>query len=249
LTQLRPYRRPLYPRRMQAIRVGADAQSANSPRCASTRMWLWVAALCGFLFIADLGMVESERFIGYEAELRNNLFFLFRDTLPFNGLPALHAISFVGVASDPYVATVALFACVSAITAAYLLLTRRLWSTVLLITAVSGAVALAILTKEIIVRPLDGQGRHSFPSGHAMCSFVVCAVLIYLLWHTRQKPRVRRVGTVLVLILGVLYGLSTLTFHYPSEVLGGYALGGAWLSLVVGVLSGRLAHETAVRRP
>jgi undecaprenyl-diphosphatase len=212
-------------------------------RWAFSGLWLRVSVLCALLFVADLAVVESDRFIGYEVGLRNDYFSLFRDALPFNALPALHAIEFVGVVSHPYLASATLFGAICLCAAGLFLVDRRVWSSALLITAVFGDLALAGVTKAVIVRPLDGRWRHTFPSGHAMTSFVLCSVLIYLLWHSKLQAKACWAGVILLLMLGVLYGLSALTFHYPSEVLGGYALGGAWLALLLCAFSTRLGRE------
>ena len=69
-----------------------------------------------------------------------------------------------------------------------------------------------------------------FPSGHAMGEIAVVAALALLAWPTRWR------WWTLVLGVGfiVAYGASVvfLREHYPSDVLAGWCLGGAWVALL-----------------
>jgi membrane-associated phospholipid phosphatase len=99
------------------------------------------------------------------------------------------------------------------------------------------------LAKALIARPrprasLVAVSRHlsdpSFPSGHVVfyCSyFGFLFALAYL--HRRRAPLQSRVAMVLTAIPIVLVGISRiyLGVHWPSDVLGGYLLGAAWLPL------------------
>ncbi|MBC7338796.1 MAG: amidase domain-containing protein [Firmicutes bacterium] len=75
---------------------------------------------------------------------------------------------------------------------------------------------------------LVAVGGYAFPSGHAFVTLVLYGYLALLLG--RLAPR--RVGTRVVLLLLVLVvGVSRvyLGVHYPTDVLGGWVLGAAWL--------------------
>jgi membrane-associated phospholipid phosphatase len=74
---------------------------------------------------------------------------------------------------------------------------------------------------------------YSFPSGHATVATVVFGTFAFLLW-----PHARTTGRRVALVAGAvgviaLVGFSRLYLgvHYLSDVLGGFALGAAWLSL------------------
>src|SRR5437868_1130821 len=75
---------------------------------------------------------------------------------------------------------------------------------------------------------------YSFPSGHTMGSTVCYLLLAYLIASRPGTPPTRR--QLAFLIAGLLIaaiGLSRiyLGVHYPSDVLGGFAAGVAWLSV------------------
>jgi membrane-associated phospholipid phosphatase len=77
---------------------------------------------------------------------------------------------------------------------------------------------------------------YSFPSGHSMGSFIGIGMLLYLLgmyWHPSRAARnaVRLAGAALVILVGV--SRIYLGVHYPSDVLGGYAAGAAWMAVCV----------------
>jgi membrane protein DedA with SNARE-associated domain/membrane-associated phospholipid phosphatase len=113
------------------------------------------------------------------------------------------------------------------------------------LAAVTGSAVLNHLLKGLFQRPrpyfehpLLIETSYSFPSGHAMESFVVYGMLAYfavLALRTWES----RVGVVLgAALLVVLIGFSRmyLGVHYLSDVIAGYAAGGVWLSaLITGV--------------
>ncbi len=76
----------------------------------------------------------------------------------------------------------------------------------------------------------------SFPSGHALASMTAFGMLAFLISNSRFPPIVRRTAAVLCFILIAMIGFSRLFLgvHYLTDVLGGFALGGAWLCLAVG---------------
>lgn len=81
---------------------------------------------------------------------------------------------------------------------------------------------------------------YSFPSGHAMVSFVFYGVLIYLLWVNfgRAWPSYLASFFLPILILAIGTSRIYLGVHYPTDVLAGYAAGGFWLTgCIMGVHS------------
>jgi undecaprenyl-diphosphatase len=127
---------------------------------------------------------------------------------------------------------------------------RRLWQPlVMMAAAFLGAAGLYD-----IVKPAVGRARppaalqvggpdigRAFPSGHATQSIAFYGMLAVVLitWYAPRHRRLFAIGAALVtLVIGAsrLY----LGVHWLTDVLGGYALGLAWLSLLV-VASRRLA--------
>jgi membrane-associated phospholipid phosphatase len=113
------------------------------------------------------------------------------------------------------------------------------------LAAVAGSAILNHLLKGLFERPrphfehpLLVETSYSFPSGHAMESFVVYGMLAYFAVLVLRSWE-SRVGVVCgAALLVVLIGFSRiyLGVHYLSDVLAGYAAGGVWLSaLITGV--------------
>jgi undecaprenyl-diphosphatase len=91
---------------------------------------------------------------------------------------------------------------------------------------------------EDLVRVVDQADGYSFPSGHAMHHVVFLGMLGVVLWdHVKPGPG-RRLLVAAVGALLALVGLSRvyLGVHWPSDVLGAYAFGGA---VVVAAVWGR----------
>jgi len=131
------------------------------------------------------------------------------------------------------------------IVAAFLALGQRWLILGSWLAAVAGSAVLNHLLKGLFQRPrpyfehpLLIETSYSFPSGHAMESFVVYGMLAYFVVLALRTWE-SRVGVVLgAALLVVLIGFSRmyLGVHYFSDVIAGYAAGGVWLSaLITGV--------------
>lgn len=80
--------------------------------------------------------------------------------------------------------------------------------------------------------------NYSFPSGHALSSFIFCSVLIYIVWHGRLSNGWKWTLSVMLFLFAVSIGISriVLRYHYASDVLAGMCLGFAWAMLSLWVL-------------
>jgi membrane-associated phospholipid phosphatase len=96
---------------------------------------------------------------------------------------------------------------------------------------VLGANATTELLKHVLVPP------GSWPSGHATAamSLVLASVLAV---PARLRPAAAALGASLAIAVG--YSIVSAGLHYPSEVLGGFLVAGAWTLATVG---GLLAAE------
>lgn len=112
---------------------------------------------------------------------------------------------------------------------------------VLLAVAVLGTLFLSPLAKVIVDRdrprfanPVAHAAGQSYPSGHALTSFVGVAALAAV---CSPAPRryVLAVGALVVAAVG--FSRLILGVHYLSDVVGGWLLGLAWIGLVVLVFS------------
>ena len=75
----------------------------------------------------------------------------------------------------------------------------------------------------------------SFPSGHVLNLTAIFGFLIFLVIATVGHTLLRRVLTALLAIPVLTIGLARVYdgAHWPSDVLGGYVIGGIWLGLTI----------------
>jgi membrane-associated phospholipid phosphatase len=109
--------------------------------------------------------------------------------------------------------------------------------------AVAGSLVLTHVLKELIERPEIGlkQAEYSFPSGNATASLAGVVALILLLPPSRLRLWVASMGLAAVPLYGA--SLVFLLWHYPSDVVAGWALALAWvfaLRLAFGEVAGPL---------
>jgi undecaprenyl-diphosphatase len=131
---------------------------------------------------------------------------------------------------------------------------HRWWPVALLAVTIAGAVGLYNLVKHLVGRPrppsaiwIGHYSGASFPSGHAAQSIACYATLALIVGAgrpTRVKIAVFSVAALVVLIVGG--SRIYLGAHWLTDVLGGYALGVAWVAVV---LSAVLAAWPRPRRP
>lgn len=137
--------------------------------------------------------------------------------------------------------------------------TRR-WRPLLLLAAVSaGAAALDTLVKIAVARPrppaalaLSPTAGYAFPSGHTVQAAVYGGLAFLLAREVRSwwaKVAVWAGAVVVALLLGL--SRVYLGVHWLTDVLGGWALGTAWLAftLTVATTIGRLRPGAALFGP
>jgi undecaprenyl-diphosphatase len=76
----------------------------------------------------------------------------------------------------------------------------------------------------------------SFPSGHSVLAMVMYGVIVY---KTQDKLRSKWAKAALMagaflMVVGIGVSRVYLGAHYPSDVAGGYFVGAAWLTAVIG---------------
>ncbi len=78
----------------------------------------------------------------------------------------------------------------------------------------------------------------SFPSGHSSAAFIFYGLLIYLLCRAAIPKSLKYPAFAILALLSLLIGLSRvyLRVHFASDVLAGFCIGAAWLSLSLGIL-------------
>jgi undecaprenyl-diphosphatase len=193
-----------------------------------------LAAMLFFAFLAD--RIYNQEAFALDTFANPFLHSIASPTLDLvmNAITTLGAVQGVGVAL---------------IVAIALLLYRNLRAEALfLLVAIGGSVALNGTLKLVVERPRPPLPwahvlpDYSFPSGHSMNSFVFYLAIAIIVWVTFG----RRAGAIAVavgLLIAFAVGFSRvyLGYHYPSDVIGGYAAGLAWLFIVA------LAFETIPR--
>lgn len=105
----------------------------------------------------------------------------------------------------------------------------------------AGSALLNLATKQFFQRErpalwesIAPEHTFSFPSGHAMGSATLAMVVALLCWHTRWRWPVAALAALFALTVGA--SRIYLGVHYPSDILGGWAAGIAWVSGVYLVL-------------
>jgi undecaprenyl-diphosphatase len=83
--------------------------------------------------------------------------------------------------------------------------------------------------------PVIDEQTHSFPSGHSMGSVIAFGLLAYFLLLALSDRREKVAVVVVAATLALLIGFSRIYLgaHYFSDVVGGFAVGGAWLSVCI----------------
>ena len=121
-------------------------------------------------------------------------------------------------------------------TALALVVTKRYWAAFRVVFA-SGIGGLVVRGLKLVFardRPMDQvveAAGYSFPSGHAFASTVFYGMLIYLAFRLTERTWARTLAVVVgVAVIGAV-GLSRiyLNVHYPTDVVGGWLAGSAWL--------------------
>ncbi|RJQ76139.1 phosphatase PAP2 family protein [Pseudonocardiaceae bacterium YIM PH 21723] len=122
-----------------------------------------------------------------------------------------------------------------------------------LVGAGAGNGLLVVLCKEIIARhrpSADGQlvdvNSFSFPSGHAMGAAGVVSLLVILALGHLRSPLWRALTPLLAVVFVLAIGASRvyLGVHWVTDVVGGWLLAGAWITLCCAWRSARRAAGT-----
>ena len=136
-----------------------------------------------------------------------------------------------------------------------LLATKNTVLAVWLAASVGGSALLNTAVKEAVQRDrpdypgtvVDPLGS-SFPSGHSQSVVVTwVSVLLVVGWMTvllRRAARVSSVVVVVAMVVAVGWSRVVLGVHWPSDVVGGWSLGSAWVLAATAVLIG-----VPLRRP
>jgi undecaprenyl-diphosphatase len=140
----------------------------------------------------------------------------------------------------PLGANVVLIPIVAAVAILLLFLRRDVRGALLAVAALAGADVLYQTAKPIIDRPrppealqLVGASNFSFPSGHATAATAAWGMVAILLVAGLPRPtRIALLTAAAVLVGLIAFSRVYLGVHWPSDAVGGVALGGAWIGLL-----------------
>ena len=119
----------------------------------------------------------------------------------------------------------------------FLMLQRRRAAALLVLASVGGGLALSNGLKLVFQRARPEEAfraveatQYSFPSGHALISTVTYLTLGALVAHAIRERGLKLYIQSLAVLLALVIGVSRifLGVHWATDVLGGWAIGGAW---------------------
>lgn len=142
----------------------------------------------------------------------------------------------------------------------------RRWNDALLLALTITADIVTFGIKLLVARPRPTAdlvniyrqvSDYSFPSGHVVHYVVFYGAICYLAWRGLHLLGDRQVGLRVISWLGIVLSAGLILLigpsrvylgaHWPSDVLGGYLLGGAWLLTLV-ILHTRWLNSAFYRR-
>jgi undecaprenyl-diphosphatase len=137
------------------------------------------------------------------------------------------------------------------IVAAYLILARRFrYALTVIAVGLGTGLVMSVLKplydreRPTVVTHIDPPGGLSFPSGHSMISAALYLTLGMMIARSLEHRRLRvfAVGTGAFLAFLIGFSRVYLGVHYPSDVVAGWTVGGAW-ALLVGITTRRFRRE------
>ena len=233
------------PERDSRVHVEAPYKLKGPSYPVNRQLLLAIACLCTILFVGALSIAVSGQYAGNDAALGDAV----RAAVNQYGLA--QSVAFMSRVSDHPERPVLLL---TGLLAFVFVRLHRYWSAALILCGIAGGSLLELTIRSAVDRPPPHiYGEHSFPSGHAMLAVSFFGVLAFLSWHLTQRRGVALLTGLTVVLLSTLVGIERLAghhlgVHYPSDVLGGYALGGMWLMITLTIFARRLQEERCERQ-
>ncbi len=125
-------------------------------------------------------------------------------------------------------------------------------SALIVIIGIAGSALINVLLKAVFQRDrpelwerLVTENSFSFPSGHAMASASLAAVLVVLFWPTRWRWYAIIIGLLYMIYIG--FTRMYLGVHYPTDILAGWLVAIAWVSITTIIIK-RIAIRRNIRK-
>lgn len=85
---------------------------------------------------------------------------------------------------------------------------------------------------------VKGLTSYSFPSGHALSSFIFCSMIAYLVWSGKLPVAWKLAIIILLVLIAMMIGISrvVLNVHYATDVIAGFCLAVMWVTLSFWIL-------------
>ncbi len=85
---------------------------------------------------------------------------------------------------------------------------------------------------------IEKLNNFSFPSGHATSAFIFYGLLAYLIWKTNMSRIYKVISGSILILFSLVIGFSRvyLRVHFTSDVVAGFCIGFAWLTLSIWVM-------------
>lgn len=192
-----------------------------------------IATLCaGYLFVVLVEQFQRSTSLVYHADQAIQTWF---------GHERRPAMTVLLSAATNLGSTAALGAIVGVVAAILLIRKERASAIFVVVTGVTGAL-LNLGLKAIFARArpdltlaITASRYYSFPSGHAMGSFISLGALAYIALRQKWPWAARSASLATILTLVALVGLSRvyLGVHWASDIAGGWSAGTVWLTAAV----------------
>ena len=186
--------------------------------------WVWVGMGCAIAFLVLAGLVNRRGDLAFDVPLSTAL----------RGLPVPEWLWLVFTWLGGRFLIVVGFAFVVAA-----LLSRHVRLALIVAGTLIAASLFTYVVKEYVGRPrppwdhLVHVTSYSFPSGHTLNSTVSYGLLAVVAWRSRIPVRARQAAVIVGVALPFLIGVSRIALgvHYPTDVLGGWLAGIAFVAL------------------
>lgn len=183
-----------------------------------------------------------------------------QETMAFDDavLTAIHSISngflnaFIPVATD--IGGVIGVTLLTLATLALFIYKREYRRALVVFVSVAGAAITNLILKSVFERArpdlweqLVHEASYSFPSGHSMASAALGLAIAVALWNSRW--RWWGLGAAAIYIVFVGFSRLYLGVHYPTDVIAGWLVSGAWVMAVALLFRSKLGHQALHKLP